>query len=296
MSRDPKTAEARARRSYRRHCSRSHGAWATSSRAQGADFRQRRIQARAAARDCLRRQPQRRRVYPTRPPPRGLRPRVDAAIDRRTNGRRGQHQRRRPRARADEAVADLDHYFVLSFAPSGPADGKFHPVQVRVKRPGAQARSRSGYWAPDAAVAAAAAKAAAPKNTLPFRAVTLSPYIRPWIGMSRGPDGLTRVTVTWEPGDRPPRNQRVASILIKAHGERRQGAVRRPYRRGRRRSRDVRCTARLCRARDGDPEQQRRRPRHRLSRHLRAEPPGHQAHLRNTPGAAGRAMRATSPR
>ena len=114
------------------------------------------------------------------------------------------------------AVADLDHYFVLSFAPSGPADGKFHPVQVRVKRPGAQARSRSGYWAPDAAVAAAAAKAAAPKSTLPFRASRSSPYIRPWIGMSRGPDGLTRVTVTWESGERPPRNQRVASIVIKA--------------------------------------------------------------------------------
>ncbi len=53
-----------------------------------------------------------------------------------------------------QAVADLDHYFVLSFSPSGPADGKFHPVQVRVKQPGAQARSRSGYWAPDARLAA----------------------------------------------------------------------------------------------------------------------------------------------
>ena len=62
------------------------------------------------------------------------------------------------------AMADLDHYFVLTFAPSGPADGKFHPVQVTVKRPGAQARTRSGYWAPDAAVAAAAAKAAAPRR------------------------------------------------------------------------------------------------------------------------------------
>ncbi len=114
------------------------------------------------------------------------------------------------------AMADLDHYFVLSFPPSGPADGRFHPVQVRVKRPGAQARSRSGYWAPDARVAAAAAKAAAPRNALPFRASRSSPYIRPWIGMSQGPDGMTRVTVTWESGATPPRNQRVASILVKA--------------------------------------------------------------------------------
>jgi VWFA-related protein len=116
----------------------------------------------------------------------------------------------------EKAVADLDHHFVLSFTPSGPADGRFHPVQVVVKRRGAQAQSRSGYWAPDAALAAMAAKAAAPKNVLPFRPPHSSPYIRPWIGMSRGPDGLTNVTVTWESGATPPRNQRVASILVKA--------------------------------------------------------------------------------
>lgn len=115
-----------------------------------------------------------------------------------------------------QAVADLDHYFVLSFAPSGPADGRFHPVQVRVKQPGAQARSRSGYWARDAKLAAVAAKAAATRPALPFRPSRSSPYIRPWIGMSRGPDGLTSVTVTWESGAVPPRNQRVASILVKA--------------------------------------------------------------------------------
>ena len=115
-----------------------------------------------------------------------------------------------------QAVADLDHYFVLSFQRSGPADGRFHPVQVRVKRTGAQARSRSGYWAPDAKAAASALKAAATRSVLPFRSSRSSPYIRPWIGMSRGPAGLTSVTVTWEAGAAPPRNQRVASILIKA--------------------------------------------------------------------------------
>ena len=34
--------------------------------------------------------------------------------------------------------------------------------------------------------------------------------------MSRGPDGLTSVTVTWEAATAPPRNQRVASIVVKA--------------------------------------------------------------------------------
>ena len=114
------------------------------------------------------------------------------------------------------AVADLDHYVVVSFARTGPEDGRFHPVQVRINRPGAQVRTRSGYWAPNAALAAAAAKAAAPRTVVPFRASRSSPYIRPWIGMSRGPDGLTAVTVAWEPGATPPRNQRVASIAVKA--------------------------------------------------------------------------------
>jgi VWFA-related protein len=122
-----------------------------------------------------------------------------------------------------QAIADLDHYFVLTFTRSGPEDGRFHPVQVRIKRPGAQARARSGYWAPDAALAAAIAKAAAPRAALPFRPSHSSPYIRPWIGMARGPNGLTSVTVTWEAGDTPPRNQRVASILAKAMGN--DGAV-----------------------------------------------------------------------
>ena len=113
-------------------------------------------------------------------------------------------------------VSDLDHYFELTFAPSGPADGRFHPVQVNVKRPGAKATSRSGYWAPDAKVAAMAAEAAAVRPSLPFRPSRSSPYIHPWVGMSRGPDGLTSVTVTWEAGAPPPRNQRIASILVKA--------------------------------------------------------------------------------
>ena len=115
-----------------------------------------------------------------------------------------------------QTVADLDHYFVVTFQPTRPGDGQFHPVQLRVKRTGANMRSRSGYWAPDAALAAAAAKAAAPRFSVPFRQAHSSPYIRPWIGMSRGTEGLTRVAVTWEPGDAAPRNQRLMSVVFKA--------------------------------------------------------------------------------
>ena len=123
----------------------------------------------------------------------------------------------------EQAMSDLDHYVELSFTRTSPEDGRFHPVQVHVKRPGVQARTRSGYWAPDAALAAAMAKASAPRMTLPYRPAHSTPYIRPWIGMSRGPDGLTSVTVTWESAAAPPRNQRIAAIIVKAMGE--DGAV-----------------------------------------------------------------------
>jgi len=114
-----------------------------------------------------------------------------------------------------QAVADLDAHYVITYQAAGHADGKFHPVQVRVTRPGAQTRARSGYWAANPALTAAPA-ARDNAISLPFRPSHASPYIRPWIGMSRGPDGLTSVTVTWEAGEAPPRNQRVAAIALKA--------------------------------------------------------------------------------
>jgi VWFA-related protein len=115
-----------------------------------------------------------------------------------------------------QAASDLDHHVMLTFKADGPEDGRFHPVQLRMTRAGAQARVRSGYWSRDAALAAAAARASAPRTTLPFRPSHSSPFIRPWVGMTRGDSGLTRVTVTWEPGEDPPRNQRIAAITVKA--------------------------------------------------------------------------------
>lgn len=116
-----------------------------------------------------------------------------------------------------QALGDLDAHYVLTYRPAKP-DGRFHPVQVRVTRAGAQTRARSGYWAPAAAVAPMASSARSSAVTLPFRPSHSSPYIRPWIGMSRGANGQTSVTVTWEAGDTLPRNQRIASIALKAMG------------------------------------------------------------------------------
>jgi VWFA-related protein len=115
-----------------------------------------------------------------------------------------------------QVTSDLDHHFIITFTSQAPEDGRFRPVEVRVNRKGAQTRARAGYWTVDAALVAAVAKAEAPRSTLPFRPSYSSPYIRPWIGMSRGASGLTKVTITWEPGAAPPRNQRVVAIMLKA--------------------------------------------------------------------------------
>src|SRR5438477_381235 len=63
------------------------------------------------------------------------------------------------------------------------------------------------------AAATASPAAFGPSSARPPHSSTL---IRPWVGTDRGPDGLTSVTVTWEPGQAPPRNQRVDTVILKA--------------------------------------------------------------------------------
>jgi hypothetical protein len=104
-------------------------------------------------------------------------------------------------------MADASAYYLLALPE--PADGRFHPIEVRVKRAGALVRSRRGFFAgaPGGEAADRRASGAGPgagaRRGLPPLARRTSALIRPWFGQSRGDDGRTRVTFSWEPAPRP---------------------------------------------------------------------------------------------
>ncbi len=106
------------------------------------------------------------------------------------------------------AVTDSAAYYMLVYHAVHPEDGRFHDVQVRVKRAGASVRARDGYWAPSPDEILRASilesinhpKPAAPLEPPPH----VSPIIKPWFGESRGADGKTRLTFVWEPASHIP--------------------------------------------------------------------------------------------
>ncbi len=106
------------------------------------------------------------------------------------------------------AATDSAAYYLLVYRSAHPEDGRFHGVQVRVKRAGASVRARDGYWAPSPDEVMRASilesinhpKPPAPLDPPPH----VSPIIKPWFGESRGADGKTRLTFVWEPASHIP--------------------------------------------------------------------------------------------
>src|SRR4029453_9757384 len=112
-----------------------------------------------------------------------------------------------------QTTRDHSPYYLIGYnSAQAPADGKFHEIRVRVKRPGAQVRARKGYWALNAEQTARAL--APPKAALPkpvenaIASVSARPssasVVRTWLGTSRGDNGKTRVTFVWEPIPKTP--------------------------------------------------------------------------------------------
>jgi VWFA-related protein len=117
-------------------------------------------------------------------------------------------------------------FYLLGYAKEIAADGKFHEIKVRVKRPGLEVRARSGYWAPKLGdLARANAEAAA--AVLPPAVETAFASLRParsravaevWNGVSQDSQGRTIVTVAWTPYavDDAPASAATASVTAKA--------------------------------------------------------------------------------
>ncbi len=112
------------------------------------------------------------------------------------------------------AAADLDAYYLLTYRAAGVGDGRFHAVGLQVKRPGAQVRVRSGYWAPRLMPERKDAMRRA--STVPFRPAHLSPLIHTWIGASRAASGLTSISVSWDPAEAPMTSRPIGTVTLKA--------------------------------------------------------------------------------
>jgi VWFA-related protein len=121
------------------------------------------------------------------------------------------------------AVGQATPYYLIAFRSGDiDADGKFHPVEVRVRRPNVKVAARKGYWAPsadDVLRAKLLARANEPKPP-PAPPRRISPLIRPWFGVARGAAGTTQVRFVWEPTGRVPgdrsRSLALTRITLKA--------------------------------------------------------------------------------
>ena len=113
--------------------------------------------------------------------------------------------RNQPIAELKQIVADASAYYLLGYTSTeAPRDGKFHEIQVRVKRRDLEIRSRKGYWAHSAeditrATAGATGPPAAVEEALSTLTVSRDHPVRLWIGSQRGADGKSTVTLAWEP-------------------------------------------------------------------------------------------------
>jgi VWFA-related protein len=108
-----------------------------------------------------------------------------------------------------QIVRDSSAYYLLGYTSTlTQPDGKFHKINVRIKRPGIQVRARPGYLAMSAAeveraVTSTKKTGPPPAVTEAFAALASSSarrhLIASWIGMSPGTNGKTKVSFVWNP-------------------------------------------------------------------------------------------------
>jgi VWFA-related protein len=105
-----------------------------------------------------------------------------------------------------QILRDSSLYYLLGYSSTASqADGKFHQIRVRVKRPKVEVRARKGYWAStaDDVSRAATPVSATPQPILDALGAIAAPnqegrLVRTWVGVGRGTEGKGRVMVVWE--------------------------------------------------------------------------------------------------
>jgi VWFA-related protein len=130
-----------------------------------------------------------------------------------------------PASALREIVKNSSAFYLLGYASAkNPADGKFHKIAVKVKRPGVEVRARTGYYAPsttemDTARKKAAADEAPPEISKALSTIVDAPHMSVagdlWAGAAPGPDGKPRITVAWTPRE----GASTAGVLLRVSGE-----------------------------------------------------------------------------
>ena len=104
-------------------------------------------------------------------------------------------------------VDDLSSYYLMGYYSSGKLDGKFHPISVRVKRPGVRVRARRGYLAATPATAALLTRNSAPKSLSGPEAAeaaaahAVDAAIAPLAGYTRDVPLRLQMAAGWKPND-----------------------------------------------------------------------------------------------
>ena len=136
-----------------------------------------------------------------------------------------------PIPQLQQMVRDGSTYYMLGYVSTlAPRDGKFHEIEVRVKRPGVEVRARKGYWAYTAEdvtrMSAPAKPAASAEVTEALDALSTTidgaraRAVRTWTGAVRGAGPNAVVTFVWETGTATTpaeANETVDHLTITAH-------------------------------------------------------------------------------
>lgn len=107
----------------------------------------------------------------------------------------------------DEVINDASAYYLVGYAPAREmADGKFHKIDVEVKRRGVRVVARRGYWAPRSEELNAPPVEPVAREVMTALTNLVEPKMgrtaEIWVGYSRGNEALTNLTITWDPTTR----------------------------------------------------------------------------------------------